>query len=60
MQQRRLGLQTWPVSMATGERGEPHLLTQVVGPQATLPNSDPLPEGRDGGRACQYIISLLS
>lgn len=32
MQQRRLGLQTWPVSMDTGERGEPHLLTQVEGP----------------------------
>ena len=43
MQQRRLGLQTWPVSMETGEGGgEPHLLAQVVGPQvptAILPPS---------------------
>lgn len=42
MQQRRLGLQTWPVSMETGEGGEPHLLVQVVGPQipsAILPPS---------------------
>lgn len=60
MQQRRLGLQTWPVSMDTRERGEPLLLTQVTGPQATLPNSDPLPGGRDRGRACQYIIPSLS
>lgn len=42
MQQRRLGLQTWPVSMETGEGGEPYLLAQVIGPQvpsAILPPS---------------------
>lgn len=60
MQQRRLGLQTWPVSMDTKEKGEPHLLTQVVGPQAAFPNSDPPPrrEGRREGLSIYHSFIL--
>ena len=47
MQQRRLGLQIWPVSMETGEGGEPHLLALVAGPSAEL---CPLPRGGWEGR----------
>lgn len=47
MQQRRLGLQIWPVSMETGGGREPHLLALVVGPSAEL---CPLPGGGWEGR----------
>ena len=57
MQQRRLGLQTWPVSMETGEGGEAHLLALVVAPLQLCP----LPGGgREGGRTCQHIIFFHS
>lgn len=46
-------MQTWLVSMETGEGGKPHLLALVVAPLQLCP----LPEGgREGGRTCQHII----
>lgn len=55
MQQRRLGQQTWPVSMETGE-GRAHFLSQVFGPQAALPNSVSFLGEQEG--TCQHISSL--
>lgn len=61
MQQRRLGLQTWLVSMETGEVGEPHLLTQVVGPQVCLSNSVPfLGEGGKESLSTYHPFLLLT
>ena len=60
MQQRRLGLQTWPVSMETEEGGEPYLLALVVGPPLQL---CPLGCGRgreegEEGLSAYYLFPL--
>lgn len=57
MQQRRLGLQTWPVSMETGEGGRATSSKPGSWPPDSSPRLYPLPEGgREDLPACPFPV----